>query len=135
MEIKIRIRTPKGSARKAEKTIRPFIIGRRKHDLYISPEENELVWVVNDTPRKCIQIQKNLGLFDQIIKNIFGNKQMQRIVGQQVSKEQQAELKEMLANHTEIEILKEATLQEMQEDKMTLWERIKSKFRKETRQD
>jgi len=132
MELKILITTPKGAATKTERQIRPYIIGKNKVnvDLYISPEDDQIVWHMTGNVRECMKAQKNVQLFDVIIKRIFENKIIQRFV----DKEDIPELENMLKNHTTVEVIKKATEQELQQEEeyknMTWWQKIKSKFKK-----
>lgn len=132
MELKILITTPKGAATKTEKQIRPYIIGKNKVnvDLYVSPEDDQIVWHMTGNIRECMKAQKNVQLFDVIIKRIFENKIIQRFV----DKEDIPELENMLRNHTTVEVIKKATEQELQQEEeyknMTWWQKIKSKFKK-----
>jgi len=132
MELKILITTPKGAATKTERQIRPYIIGKNKVnvDLYVSPEDDQIVWHMTGNVRECMKAQKNVQLFDVIIKRIFENKIIQRFV----DKEDIPELENMLKNHTTVEVIKKATEQELQQEEeyknMTWWQKIKSKFKK-----
>jgi hypothetical protein len=130
MELKILITTPKGCASKKEKQIRPFVIGNNKLDidLYVSPEDDQIVWHAKGDVRECMKAQRNVNLFDTIIKNIFKSKIIQKLV----DKKDIPELKDMLQNHTKVEIIKKATEEELQElnSKMSWWDKVKSKFTK-----
>lgn len=129
MEIKIRIRTPKGQAKGTEKKLRPFLLGGRQlSEVWTNEEDNELYWVVNTDVRNAMKISRNVAAYANIIKGMFDNKLMRKVSDKQLSPEDKAELKDMLLNQTEVEIIKEATAQEIVEGNKTFWQRIKEKF-------
>jgi hypothetical protein len=130
MELKILITTPKGAATKTERQIRPYIIGHNKLDidLYVSPEDDQIVWHMKGDIRACMKAQRNVVLYDTIIQNVLKNK----VVKKFVDKKDLPELEDMLKNHTTVEVIKKATEQELQHEEeynnMTWWEKVKAKF-------
>jgi DNA primase len=128
----IQIKTPKGLATRTAQQLKPFIIGAfyNKHKTWTSPEDDVIYWEVEDELKKIMNINANLSRFDTLIKGIFENKQIQKLTGQQISKEQITELKEMLANQTSIEIIKKQTREETTTEGTTWWQTIKQKFKK-----
>lgn len=133
MEIKIRIKTPKGHAKKVEKKLRKVLLGSNKpKEMFTSPDDDELFWVIDVSIRRALKIQKNVAAFDTIIKTIFNSNLLKKhIIKKRMLPGQKAELKEMLLDHTEIEVIKKATADEIIGNK-TFWERVKEKFKKET---
>ena len=133
MELKISVKTPKGQAAGTRKKLQPFLLGIRKiKEIYVNDEDSEMVWVVETTPKDMLKISRNVSMYENIIKMVFQNKMMSKFVGSKtanISKEQQAELKEMLQNGTKVEIIKNATAQEMVEDNKTWWQKVKETFK------
>jgi len=134
MELKILVRTPKGQAKGTQKKLQPFLLGIRKiKETYVNDEDSEMVWLVETTPRDMIKISRNVALYANLIQMIFQNKTMQKFIGSKISnisKEQQAELKDMLENQTTVEIVKNATAQEMVEANKTWWQKVKETFKR-----
>ena len=128
MELKIRITTPKGQAIKAERRIRSFVLGMRKPDsVYISPEENEIVWVMSGSVRKMMKIQKNAANFDIMMAQLLDNKRIKKLADK---KEDLVKLKEMALTQTTVEVIKEATQKEIDTYGRTWFQRIKETFTK-----
>ena len=59
MKKKIRIKTPKGEATKAQKNIRRFIFGMKKVkvETYVNKEDSEMFWDVEGSVRKESQTE------------------------------------------------------------------------------
>lgn len=129
MIIKIRITTPKGQATKAQRNLRPFLIGSKKAimNTYINDDDSELYWEIDTHIRKAIAITKRVGMYKNMIHTVLSNRQVTKRIE---SKEQKKELENMLKNQTKIEIIREATANEMVEANQTLWQRVTSKFKK-----
>lgn len=134
MEVKIIIKTPKGCATASQKKLKlillPLLSKRvMVKEAYVNEEDSRVIWVVEGHLREILKINRNLSRFDQVIKLMFSNKIMRKVTEYKVPKEQLKELKEMLDNQTTVEIIKEATAQEIVEGNMTRWEKIKTTFR------
>jgi len=133
MELKIRIRTPKGQAKGTEKKLRPILIGNKGlHEVWTNEEDNEIYWVIQTDIRHAMKINRNISTYDLIIKGVFKNKLMKKVTNKQLSPEDKTQLEDMLTNQTKVDIIKEATAQEMTENNKTFWEKIKEKFKKQT---
>jgi hypothetical protein len=102
MKATITIRTPPGQAKKTEGKIGPFILGSTKHTTETCPEDDKIIWHVDEDSRKLLKIHRNINAYGLIIKGIFNNKLLGKIIQAKVSKEEQAQLKEMLENQTSI---------------------------------
>ena len=95
----------KGRAKKTEKKIRPFILGVRKpkvHKVRINKADNKIIWTVEDDVRRINKIHFNVLRFDSIMQRVLGNKMLMK----KVKPEQLKELKDMLMNHTKVEVIK-----------------------------
>lgn len=132
MELKIKIQTPKGQATGTEKKFRPFIIGSKKkiHKTYVSPEDDIIIWDVNASIKETMRITKNLAMFDRFIHKTLDSKVMKKTLRKKLTPEGEKELTEMLMNHTNIEIIKKATAEEIVENNKTWWQKMKEKFKR-----
>ena len=117
MMLKIRIRTPKGHAKKTEHRIRPFIIGNKgkMHKIMTNKDDNQILWIVDAKPRQYTKIIKNVSAYKIMIEKIMSNKTVQKVA--RISDDQKEELNKMLMDQTEIDIIKEQD-----------WETIKKEF-------
>lgn len=108
MEIRIRVKTPKGYASKIEGKIRFFIIGRKAHKLNIEKDEedSEIVWVIEGDPRKLNKIIRNVSLYDTIMSKTLDHRITRKAIKKQLDLEGQKELQEMLMNQTTVELIK-----------------------------
>ncbi len=77
-----------------------------------------------------MKVQRNLFLFDKMIKGLLDNKLMKKTMRSKLDAKGEKELTDMLKNHTEINIIKRATAEELVEEGKTWWQRTKEKFRK-----
>lgn len=129
MEMKVLITTPKGAATKTEKRIRPHIIGNKKLkvDLWVSPEDDQIVWHMEGNVRDIMKANRNVAAFDNIVRMIFSNKTFKKLA---VEKKDLEEVENLLKNHTTVEVVKNATQEERDEMQKTWWDRIKEKFKK-----
>lgn len=113
MKIIVKIKTPKGQASKTEYKIQPFILGVKKpfmqnYKLETKGSKNDdlIIWHIEAPPSKIFSINKKVAMYDKMIEMIFTNKWSMKAIDKTLSKEGQAELKDMLKNQTKIEIIK-----------------------------
>ena len=132
MKTKIIIKTPAGQAAGTMKKIKPLIIGFKKVKIetYVNDNDDEMVWDIEGSVRDIISINKNVSMFDSLIKTIFNNKMVQKKAAKHLTEEDQKKLKDMLLNQTTCEVIKEATAQELVEANKTRWQRMKETFTK-----
>jgi len=132
MKIKIIIKTPKGQATGTEKKLRPFIIGKKaNHQIFTTPEDNQILWELETDIRHALKIQRNVTAYDSMIKGMFSHKLMKKLSDKQLSPEDKKQLEEMLINQTSVEIIKESDAMELVEGTKTFWEKLKEKFKKQ----
>lgn len=131
MQIKLEIRTPIGQARKTAARLKPFIIGMRKVTVkqYVSKQDNIIYWELDGHIRDILKIQHNASMFGTMVATLLTNKMVRGAMGN-LSRKDEKELKDMLLNQTKLTIIKEATAQELIENK-TMWQRIKESFDKD----
>lgn len=131
MKTRIRIRTPQGCASVTEAKLKPFLIGSRKiqNEVYVNDEDDTIIWEIEGKIRDIMSINRNVALFDSMMSQILKSKVVRGSMAK-LSKEDEKQLKEMLTQQTTVEVLKEATLQELDEYNKPLIQRIKEKFKK-----
>ena len=131
MKVKILIRTPIGEASKAEKKIKPLILGIRrkktKHVTKVSPENDMIIWDVEGDVKSILKIRRNVARFDITLKTIFENKKVGSAL-KKLSEEDRKQLKEMFDNHTSVEVIQQATAEEIVESNKSFWQKIREKF-------
>ena len=132
MKAKIRIKTPDGQARGTETKLRPMLLNRRlTSTTYTNDLDNEILWEIEGPVRDILKATKNVNTYEVLIKHIFQNKLMKKFGLPKLAEGEADKLKELLENNTTVEIIKEATAQELIEANVTWWDKLKSKFKKE----
>lgn len=135
-ECKLKVRTPKGQAKKAVGKIKWLVLGKVKtSEIYISKEDDEIVFFFDIPLRKLGKIHKNVAKFDFFVKAMLDNKLVRKTVRKHLKAGQEEDLKEMLLKHTEMELVSPLSPKEVREADETLWQRIKGKFRKHREED
>lgn len=137
MIIRVLINTPDGAASNVEKRFRKWIIGKVakiKNDVWVNKENNQVMWEVEADVKTCLKINRNVLLYDRLICSVFENKASAKALKMMAdSTEDFEKLKEMLKEHTSIEVIKEATAQEIveQQTKKTWIQKIKDTFQRQ----
>ena len=130
MKVKVQIKTPKGQASKTEYQLRPFLIGRKKkHTVFVNKEDDTIVWEIEGSVRDILKVNKNVACYDLIMKNALNSKVVRKALRQRLSTEAETELKSMLLDQTTVEIIKEASAQELVEHNLTWWQRVQKNFK------
>lgn len=108
MKIQVNVKTPPGQANATHKKLRPFLIGiprkRVECEVAINQTDDLIVWTVDAPIRDCMRIQKNVTRYDMIISAIFNNKKFKKYVLGKLGPEDQAQLRYMLTNQTEVSV-------------------------------
>ena len=132
MKIKLIIHTPEGQAKGTEQKIRPWLLNRSvKCEVYTNKEDNQILWEIEGAPRHILQIQKNVAAFDMLMHKIFTNKMVKKTAEKTLAEGEKEKLEEMLLKQTSIELVKEATAEEIIDDGKSFWTKLKEKFKKE----
>ena len=106
MKLKIRITTPKGGAKSAEKKLRHFVLGFNKpKQLQINKDNSEIIWFIDADPRKAMKISKNVSRYEFFVKGILDNKMVRRTLKTKLKPGQKEELEAMLLDQTKVEII------------------------------
>ena len=123
MEIKLKIKTPPGQAQASMNKLRPFLLGLTKtKEAYVNKDDSQIVWVIDTDIKRALSIQANASRFDFVMKNMLGNKHIQKMC----NKEDLPKLKDMLTNQTKVEVIKKASLEDMDYSNKTFWQKIVS---------
>lgn len=78
-----------------------------------------------------MHIQKKVLYFDKIMAGVLDN----RLVRKACNKEDLPILDDMLRNHTKVDIIKQATAEEIVEGNTTWWDRVKEKWKEVTKKE
>lgn len=142
MEVKIKVTTPKGAAKGFSYTkgeahmqfIRKcMLLGSKIKEEYINEEGSEIYWLVEVHSRKYPRLIKSVTMFDQIVHNTFNNRLVNHGIKKMAdSEEDYLEMKEMISDGTKVEIITNATANELIEANNTFWQNIKEKFIKKS---
>lgn len=129
MKLKVVIRTPPGEARGVEGNLRRIMGAGKKFSSFtssISPVEDAVAWEVEGDARNVMGLLKNINRFDYVIQQVMGSKKVRKVA--KLSEKDLEALNDMLRNHTTIEVIKEATAQEIVDLNKTFWQKLKEKF-------
>ena len=109
MDLKIKITTPKGQAKKAQGKISKIILGFKKPtEVMVNKEDSEIIWVMrNLNAKQYLKITKNVGRFDFVMDRVFSSKRVKKMVNKHTDINSKNELERMLLSQTKIEIIKQ----------------------------
>lgn len=118
MKYTITVRTAKGEAKGAAKMIRLCLVGMSKPTkTKISSDNSKIFWDCEGKPSQFKKDMRKVGKFDILMKMIVNNKLFQKTLKNKFDKDQQKEFMNMIDNQTSIEIIREPTLKELENDK------------------
>lgn len=134
MRIRLHVKTPPGHARSVEKQLRLFLLGKLKKpaDTYMAPKGESFYWEIDCDAKTYFRIQRNARLFQMLAQGTLDEidkktwvKKMAGITGTTITGARG------LLKETSVEILKQASAEEIVQANTTFWERIKKTFHKE----
>lgn len=102
--------------------------------VYISKNDDQIVWEIEGHLKHILSINKNVSMFDSYVKMALNHAMTKKLINR-CSEEDQKQLKFMLDNQTEIEIIKKATSEELVEVNKTWMDRIREKFKKHSQDE
>ena len=106
MQVKIRIKTPKGQAKGTEKKLRPFILGLKKpHKIETNKADNQIIWTIDDKPRKIMKITRNVAMYDTMLTQLLTNKSVKKSINKALDDKGKKELNTMLFKQTKVEVI------------------------------
>lgn len=132
MKIRLIIRTPPGNAKTAEEKIKKVILPWKKiksFQSHTSPEDDTIIWEIEDDYKTINRILKNTSKFDKMMQLLLQNKMFKKHLQKNYEEEDINKLEEMLLQHTSIEIIKAADVNEFLEGNKPLWQKIRDKFK------
>lgn len=109
MKAKVLIKTLPGHARKMHNKLKPFILGVRKlqFDTYYSKDDSMIVWIVDGDVRHILAINRNIALYDTIVKGVFNNKTTKKMIYKLADSTDDADqVYKMLRDHTTVMLVK-----------------------------
>lgn len=116
MKLHIRIKTPDGMASGVVSwkrfTALRIMLGVRKdkRQKIITNKkqgDNQIDWFIEDSVKRCLKISKNVNMFETIMTGALSHKWLKKAMKKgKMSKEDQAQLKDMLVDMTRVEIVK-----------------------------
>ncbi len=132
MKVKIKVSTPAGQAKATAWKLKPFLIGfnKVKTETYVSANDDIIYIDVEGDARRVLKVTANAYSYATMIDQVFKKKVMGKGVIDALNEKDAAELKSMLKDGTKVEVIKEATAEEMVDVGTTLWERIKRTFKR-----
>jgi len=132
MKAKILITTAPGEARKNEWVLRKVLAGVRKFrsfEMFISKKDDMIIWEIEDEARRVMKIYKNTNKYDVLIKAAMQSWAVRKMANR-LSNEDRKVWEKMLTEDTKVEIIKEATAEELVDVNKTFWQRLKEKFKR-----
>lgn len=134
MKVKIKISTPKGMASNTLAKLKGVLgIGKGKstYTAYCNKADDTMYLEVEGSIKSCFNIISNVNKFNKLAEIVIQNKIIKySAVKLGATQEQMEQLKDMFSNNTKIEIVKQATAEEIVENNKSLWTTIKEKFTK-----
>ena len=107
------------------------MIGNNKFrtlETFISPGDDEVAWEVEGDPRCVIKMKNNIAKFDMMMGWALKSKMVRKMAMSNLSNDELQALDDMLMRQTTIEIIHEATAEELVEANKSFWQRIKDKW-------
>lgn len=133
MKIKLHVKTPPGHAKSVESQLRLFLLGKLKQppNTYLSPEGDEFYWEIDGTVKQYFRISRNALMFQQLAGGTLNKIEKRRWIKKlaKITNDTIAGARTLI-EQTTVEIVKQATAEEIVEANTTLWEKIKRTFKK-----
>jgi len=134
MKVKILITTAPGQAAKNEFVMRKVIAGIKKFrrfEMYLSKKDDRIIWEIEDNPKRILGITRKVAMFETLIKMAM-NTYIVKKMAKRLTPDDKKVWEQMLKEQTKVEIIKEATAEELVEGNKTYWTKLKEKFKKKT---
>lgn len=129
MKLRMVITTPKGQGEGSEKRLRTFLLGM-KRPVATGFKDDGFYWEIETDVKGYVSLQKKALMFSQLAGGLAGNRVFKGAATKLgATKEQLREVEDMLKNGTSIEVIKNATAEEIVEGTTTWWEKFKARFR------
>ena len=127
--IRVEVKTPKGQAESAEKKLRWFLLGRfdKPTNTYTNDEGDTFYWEVTTSPKRMLEIQRNISRFQFLTGWILERK----TVGKLADKKEDIETVKEMFKQTSVRLIKTEEANTKDETGESFWERVKKRFRRE----
>lgn len=133
MELKIKITVPVGYATSKNKDffemrmIKKMMFAKAKiKEEYTNEEGSEMFWVVEVNARNYLGVARNIEMFNSIVSGVFANKHSKKALKRlSNSPEDYDKVTDMMKTGTKIEIVKQATAEEIFDAQRSNWTRTK----------
>lgn len=135
MRLRLEVQTPPGQAAGSERKLRVVLLGvlKRPEQTWTSPDDSTFYWEIDATPKEYVRVTKNVGRFQGAMSFLFDKKLFRKTIeGLANHKEDVETVRQMLTDGTKVNIIKEATAQELEADGRTMWQRVKDTFKRST---
>lgn len=130
MKLRLLITTPKGQARESAKKLQLFLLGVHK-PASVGYDESSFYWELDCSYKSYVALTKRVLLFQQMCNGVMEFKMFKKAAkGLGATDAQMLEVKGMLTDGTRVEIIKNAEAEEIISANMTMWEKLKAKFKR-----
>lgn len=130
MMLRMVITTPKGQAEGTERRLRTFLLGMKRPST-TGYKDDSFYWEIETDFKGYVGLTKKAYMFNQLAAGVVGNKVFKGAATKLgATKQQLREVEDMLLNGTSIEIIKNATAEEIVEGTTSWWEKFKASFRR-----
>jgi hypothetical protein len=134
MKIRLEVKTPAGQATGTAQKLVPFLIRFSKisHNSWVNDMGDCLYIELESTPRKIVPIIQRVAMFEKLTHDVMTHPWLKKAVDKVhlVDPNDYKAVCDMMENQTTITVIKQATAQEITEDGISFWQRIKNTFMK-----
>ena len=132
VKIRILIKTPPGHAKDVEQSLRPWLLQLKRPDITaFNEDESEIGWIIQCTPKEFVRIRAGVNMFHKVMKDTLNNPLVKHFgINKLKSEQEKQQFKDMINNQTEVEIISEATAQELAENSKSVFARLKDWIKK-----
>lgn len=128
MKLRMHVQTPQGQGEGSEKKLRTFLLGMHR-PAETGYKDDGFYWEIECDVKSYMRLQKKAYMFAQLASGVVSNRVFKGAAQKMgATKQQLKEVESMLLNGTRIDIIKNATADELVEGTTTMWERFKSQF-------
>ena len=130
MKARLHVQTPPGQARGAEKKLRGFLLATQA-PTETGVKDDGFYWELDLTYKQWVNLEKRVHLFQSFSMYVMDMKILRKAVKTLGASPDDIEaVKLMFQDGTRVEIIKNATAEEIVEGTTTWWEKFKTKFRR-----
>lgn len=130
MKFRMVITTPPGQAEGTEKRLRTFLLGMKRASA-TGYRDDSFYWEIETDYKGYVGLQRKALMFGELAGGVVSNKMFKGAATRLgATKQQLREVEDLLRNGTKVEIIKNATAEEIVEGTTTWWEKFKENFRR-----